>query len=235
MDPKRRITIQEALAHPYLSEAPEVPGGEMDIKEFRKIWQERSYPSDFEKKETSLAYLKELITYEVTLSSLQTPVQATDVKTNILDPVAVEPRKEIISEATTTTVPSAVGEPSHSMWNFGHMSVPGKITTRFTAEPDRSKLRKIPSGKEGEVETDTEQRPFTDFSDAEKLNIFQQFLKYNRKLSTVRPSGAIGGSWKGDKEHDVHALHEEGKANEDLGTRRRLSLQSMFGSMMNGP
>lgn len=232
MDPKRRMTIQEALAHPYLSGAPEVPGGEMDIKEFRKIWQERSYPSDFEKKETTLEYLKELITYEVKLSSIQTP---TDVKSNTSssESVTVDPPKEVVS-----TAPSAVGEPSHSMWNFGPMAVPGKIATTATAtttmaEPDRSKLRKIPSGKEGEVEA--EQRPFSEFSDAEKVNIFQQFLRYNRKLSTVRPSAGVGGSWKGEKEEEAHGLHEEGKANEDAGSKRRISLQSVFGSIMNAP
>ena len=41
MDPSKRITVREALAHPYLADAPPAPGGELPLNEFLELWDEQ--------------------------------------------------------------------------------------------------------------------------------------------------------------------------------------------------
>ena len=39
MDPSKRITVEEALAHPFLADTPPLPGGELPLSDFLAHWE----------------------------------------------------------------------------------------------------------------------------------------------------------------------------------------------------
>lgn len=65
LDPSRRLTVRQALSHPYLSDAPPAPGGTMELAEFMAQVDRADLSLDFEKKDASLEYLRRCIIREV--------------------------------------------------------------------------------------------------------------------------------------------------------------------------
>lgn len=66
LDPRRRLTVREALDHPYLADAPAAPGGSMELADFLESFERQGQRSlEFERKDASLEYLRRCIVREV--------------------------------------------------------------------------------------------------------------------------------------------------------------------------
>jgi hypothetical protein len=65
MDPSRRMTVRQALQHPYLEDCPPSPGGEMELSEFLDQFEEQTVSLEFERKDATLEFLRHSIIREV--------------------------------------------------------------------------------------------------------------------------------------------------------------------------